>query len=434
MFGCRLVVAGALLAALVGAVASDVVSAAPTSGTLTINATPNPIITGDAVLIHGQLNTTHPGGKKIVLRPADRSGGHVHDRTDHGHQHGRLLRVRRDRGRRDHQPELVCELSRGGQPAQPHRARGRRTRTHPGLERCRRRDEPSVDVHRPGHSRRRPCWRVGRPAEADGRQRQQLEDDRQGRDRRRLELIHQSRISSTRRVRSPPPVRGRQAKRDWRRRTSLTVVIEQTENPTFTIATTAPIIVIGQSTTISGRLFAPGSTSTPSAGDQRDVVGPRGRRELRADHLGDDRPRRQLQLPRDAVPQRDLPGTHPPSRPPHGGGPRNSSKASPTSPRSAPTRPARPSGRRSPSRARSHRTRPGITIDLEQLGADGHYQIVKTGLDQPSSAYQFTWTFGAAGTKTFRVVVPGDTANVKGVSPAVAITVALPPVESLPTP
>jgi hypothetical protein len=43
----------------------------------------------------------------------------------------------------------------------------------------------------------------------------------------------------------------------------VTVVIEQTENPSFTISTTAPIIVIGQSTIISGRLFAPGSSSTP---------------------------------------------------------------------------------------------------------------------------------------------------------------------------
>lgn len=57
-----------MLVALVGASASEVVRAASSSGSVTIDAIPNPIITGDAVLIHGQLNTTHPGGKKIVLR------------------------------------------------------------------------------------------------------------------------------------------------------------------------------------------------------------------------------------------------------------------------------------------------------------------------------------------------------------------------------
>ena len=67
MIGCRLVVAGALLAALVGAVESDVVSAAGISAKLTINATPNPIIAGEAVLIYGQLNAPSHGGQKIVL-------------------------------------------------------------------------------------------------------------------------------------------------------------------------------------------------------------------------------------------------------------------------------------------------------------------------------------------------------------------------------
>ena len=248
---------------------------------MTIDAIPNPIITGDAVLIHGQLNTTHPGGKKIVLRqridPAatfttaqttvtSTAGFYEFAETAGGVTTNRSWFVsspRRAAGR-------AAPCTRSSQPHSPW------PRALPQVR------QPSVDLHRPGHSRRRPCWRVDCAAEADGRQRQQLEDDRQGRDRRRLELIHQSCISSTRRGRSSPQVRGRQAKRHGvvgprhggdraDREPVLHHLHDRADN---------------RHRPVDHHLRPPVRSRLEqhtAAGDQRDVVGPRGRRELRAD-------------------------------------------------------------------------------------------------------------------------------------------------------
>jgi hypothetical protein len=74
----------------------------------------------------------------------------------------------------------------------------------------------------------------------------------------------------------------------------------------------------------------------------------------------------------------------------------------------------------------------GHLVELQRLGADGHYQVVAVGLVNASSAYQFVWTFGTPGTKTFRVRVPGGPDNVGGYSSTEAITVSLPAVTALP--
>jgi hypothetical protein len=74
----------------------------------------------------------------------------------------------------------------------------------------------------------------------------------------------------------------------------------------------------------------------------------------------------------------------------------------------------------------------GHLIELQRLGADGHYHVVAIGVVTSSSAYKFVWTFGTSGTKTFRVHIPGGPENVSGTSPTVAISVSLPAVTSLP--
>jgi hypothetical protein len=74
----------------------------------------------------------------------------------------------------------------------------------------------------------------------------------------------------------------------------------------------------------------------------------------------------------------------------------------------------------------------GHSIELQRLGADGHFHVVAAGLVNSSSAYRFVWTFGTPGTKTFRVHISGGPENVGSDSPPVAISVSLPPVTSLP--
>ena len=64
----RVAVLASLVAALVAIVGPDAASAAPRHNHgLTINATPNPVIAGDAVLIYGQLNGPGSAGQLIRL-------------------------------------------------------------------------------------------------------------------------------------------------------------------------------------------------------------------------------------------------------------------------------------------------------------------------------------------------------------------------------
>src|SRR5262249_30099494 len=64
----RLVALASLLAAVLVVAGSAVASAAPRHNHgLTINATPNPILAGDGVLIYGQLRGTEAGRKPILL-------------------------------------------------------------------------------------------------------------------------------------------------------------------------------------------------------------------------------------------------------------------------------------------------------------------------------------------------------------------------------
>jgi len=74
----------------------------------------------------------------------------------------------------------------------------------------------------------------------------------------------------------------------------------------------------------------------------------------------------------------------------------------------------------------------GHDIYLERLGADGDFHVVAIGVVRPDSTYSFKWTFGTPGAKEFRVRIPGGPENVGGVSPTVTVQVALPPVTSLP--
>jgi hypothetical protein len=74
----------------------------------------------------------------------------------------------------------------------------------------------------------------------------------------------------------------------------------------------------------------------------------------------------------------------------------------------------------------------GHEVELQKLGTDGLYHAVASGFVDAASVYRFAWTFGVSGAKTFRVHVPGGPSNVGGYSPSVTVTASLPPVQSLP--
>jgi hypothetical protein len=75
----------------------------------------------------------------------------------------------------------------------------------------------------------------------------------------------------------------------------------------------------------------------------------------------------------------------------------------------------------------------GHAIYLQRLGADGDWHNVEMRVVSTSSAYEFSWTFGAAGSKEFRVRIYGGPENVGAASAPVTVTVSgLAPVSSLP--
>lgn len=74
----------------------------------------------------------------------------------------------------------------------------------------------------------------------------------------------------------------------------------------------------------------------------------------------------------------------------------------------------------------------GDVVSLQRLGRDGAFHTVAAARINFASAYRLIWRFGNSGTFTFRTRVVGDGTNVGGASPPVTVTVSLPAVSSLP--
>jgi hypothetical protein len=211
----------------------------------------------------------------------------------------------------------------------------------------------------------------------------------------------------------------------------VTVVIQQTQHPDFTINTSAPVVTNGSPYTISGTLFRPGTT-TPEPATSVSLF-------------------------------KALPGTSKFSEVTtaltHGSG--NYSFGPLTSTTNelyqvratfAPARDASAvlfegvqevvnmtassqtstvgghitfSGSVSPDKS-------GHLIYLQRFGKDGDWHTVEVRTVAPGSTYSFGWTFGAAGAKQFRARITGGPANVGSASPPVTVDVSQPPVTSLP--
>lgn len=76
----------------------------------------------------------------------------------------------------------------------------------------------------------------------------------------------------------------------------------------------------------------------------------------------------------------------------------------------------------------------GHVIFLERFSpTDGDWHTVAVGFVAGGSTYRFTWTFGSPGSKEFRARITGGPANVGAASTPVTVVVSLPPLSSLPT-
>jgi hypothetical protein len=75
----------------------------------------------------------------------------------------------------------------------------------------------------------------------------------------------------------------------------------------------------------------------------------------------------------------------------------------------------------------------GHVIYLEKLGQDDQWHVVEVSYVNANSNYQFGWTFGTAGTKQFRARITGGPVNVGAASAPVTVDVSQPALSALPT-
>jgi hypothetical protein len=210
----------------------------------------------------------------------------------------------------------------------------------------------------------------------------------------------------------------------------VSVVIEQTEVPSFTINTSDPIVTDDQPATISGTLFAPGSTTTPEPGTTVELFGhePHGGhyRELQStttDSSGgysfpvQSTTNAWYQVRTVSSPRRATAQLF------EGVQDAVTMAASTTS--SSVGGHITFSGTVSPDKA-------GHVIYLQKAGADGDWHTVEAGVVGHDSTFAFGWTFGSTGAKQFRARITGGPANVGGVSPAVTVDVLPAPAAALP--
>ncbi|MFZ1995397.1 MAG: hypothetical protein WAU75_14880 [Solirubrobacteraceae bacterium] len=210
------------------------------------------------------------------------------------------------------------------------------------------------------------------------------------------------------------------------------VVIEQTEAPGFTINTSDPIVQNGQAVTISGVLDSPGSTTgEPNTSVSLFAKVPQSNgpyRELLTTTTGADGSYSFANVASSTNELYLVRTTFAPRR--HTAvlfqGVQDVVTMSSSSATSAVEGHVVFTGSVSPDKA-------GHVIYLQKLGNDGDWHTVEVRFVNSASTFQFSWTFGTAGTKEFRARITGGPANVGGASAPVTIVVSQPPLSTLPT-
>jgi hypothetical protein len=427
----RVGLAALLLVALAGSLAAATSSAAPRRNRgLTIAATPNPILAGEGVLIYGQLDTPPAGGQTIMLyhhlagKPGytlvgrtttDSTGFYEFVRAESAVVSNRSWYVRaaglesvHSRTVHEHVAALVSLAASvpTGETGQPIVFSGNVLPSHAGEEVLLQEQGPSA------------AWRtLTRAPLGPGSN---------------YSIPYRFRIPGAYdvRVRLRGDIRNVAAESD-----ATTVTVQQAQNPSFTIATSAPVIDEGSPATISGTLYAAGTTTVKAgvsvtllgreapfaAGNEFVPMAPPTVTGTGGSYSFTVSPVHTVQY---EVETTLAPVAHRHTAPLF-----EAVRHVVTLGSSSTTATVGGSvtliGTVAPDAA-------GHEVELQKLGADGFYHTVAVGFVNASSVYQFVWTFGSAGARTFRAHVPGGPDNVGGYSPSVTATALLPPVQSLP--
>jgi hypothetical protein len=420
----RFTVLASLLATLVVAAVPATAAAAPRHNHgLTINATPNPIIAGEGVLIYGQLRGTDVADQPILLyhRLADssrftlvgatkteshgfyeftraegvvltrrswfaRGPGHTHSRTVH-EQVAALVSATSNVTDTDTNHPIVFA--------------GHVTPNHPF-------QHVLLQVQNESGNR----WHTVKVGRLDGAS--------------NYSISQRWRTPGLRVVRVVFP-------RDIRNNTGqsdpITVTIEQAQVADFTITTSVPIVGFGQTATISGTLDKPGST-TPEPDTAVNLCSRVAQQSTftcnAATMTGTDGGYSFSVSPMTNtiyVARTTLPPTRHSAR--LFEGVRDLITFTPSATTSAVGQVVTFTGTVTPNKV-------GDPVYLQRLGKDGNWHTVEVRTVRFNSTYQFAWRFGTSGTAVFRARILGDGANVGTASPAVTITVAPAPVSSLP--
>ena len=420
----RLVALASLLAAVVAVVAPAVTNAAPRHNHgLTINATPNPILAGEGVLIYGQLRGTDIDHKPIVLyhriagQPrftlvgvtrTDSHGFYEFTRAEGvvltkrswfvrstGHTHSRTVHER---------VQALVTLAASAASTDtnhPITFTGTVTPNHRG-------DRVLLQVANTAGTR----WHTVKVGRLDAA----------------------SNYSITKRFVTPGERVVRAAfPGDFRNNAGasdpVTVTVQQAQVPDFTINTSNPQIQFGQAATISGTLDQPGTT-TPEPSTAVNLCS----RAAQANRFSCG-----------AATTTDVNGNYsfpvmptsntvyvvktvlPPNR--HSArlfeGVQDLITFTPSTTSTQVGQVVTFTGTVTPNKA-------GDVIYLQRLGKDNRFHVVEVRNVRPDSTYEFAWKFGNSGTAVFRARIPGDGVNVGAASPPATITVAPAPVAALP--
>ncbi|HEY8763059.1 MAG TPA: hypothetical protein VIM18_02610 [Solirubrobacteraceae bacterium] len=423
----RFAVLGCALAASAVMSLPGIAGAAPRHNHgLTVNATPNPIIAGEGVLIYGQLKGTDIAGKAIVL---------FHHISGSGTGYSRIGSTTTD-------SHGFYEFTRAEGIVETNRSWFVRLAATPGVHSRTVHERVAALVSIAASSTtaltRHPVTFTGHVAPNHAFERVWLQeqigstDDWKTLKSGRLGPGSNYAISYSWKVAGEHTARVvfRGDNRNTRGESdAIAVAVQQAQVPDFTIQTSDPIITYGQSATISGTLYARGSTtpapSTPITLCHRSVA--------------------------QIVALCDMAGVT-------GSDGSYSFSVSPTSNQVYFAKTTLPPARRSAALFEGVKDTVTLTtgsssvtagqkvtftgtvtpdkagefVYLQRLGTDGDWHTVGIARVSAESTFAFTRVFGTAGSKTFRARVPGDVRNVGGASPALSLTVSLPAVSTLP--
>jgi hypothetical protein len=400
---------------------------------VTIAATPNPILAGEGVLIYGQLNVSNPGGQTINL----------YHRVNPSHVFTLISKTKT-------LSNGFYEFTRAVGVVTTNRSWFVRAPGLPGNIHSRTVHErvaalvslaasPATSTN--GYDTNHPITFTGHvfPNHAFERVLLQVHTGLTGDDWKTLKDGHLGAGSNYAikyrfrhpgdydlRVAFPGDVRNIPGQSD-----SVSVTVQQTQVPDFTINTSAPITDDGSSATISGALDL-SATTTADPGVSVTLWGHTDGQAYKPIGLpvvtGTDGSYSFTVSPTaNTVYQVRTTFNPPPTR--HSAqlfeGVRDVVSISASSPTAVVGGTDTFTGSVSPDKA-------GHVIYLQRFGADGDWHTVAIGFVNASSTYKFTWTFGTPGTKLFRVRIPGGPENVGGASPSVSIVVTLPAINTLP--